>query len=714
MNKQNTLYTALAIMLISSLACNLGGTTPGSNGIAPTAILEQESSGVTPPAIPEPVETAPTAIPEPLPSGYMELLQNKIASGEWTQEEGLVILLKMFVGEIPVSEVGLGQGVKETEGTGILLLASVYLQTGTDQAAKDEIIRLLNLLVPSQESLDRYSIPEEQASSGGGPVLAAPAMQDPFQCESLWTAGFPDVRTPSFPCFLFHDLSIAGNSYKVYYPLAWRGDESRNRYYQATLEAIQSSIAQYKTYGDVKSIYFVFTTLADEADTEDSVTAASTATAFFKPATEERLEEACPVIINPAAMSDPIPFFKFTIAHEIFHCFQAWNLHDQHIGPGKDSWWWGEGTAEYFANLVYPSVNAEYDFRDSFSEKSTDIPLMKMDYENFAFFQFMGNRISPVGVIAMLRTMPTTPGLAAQLAALAAVPDMENTFEEFARAVIDNTIMDSDGSAIIFPEKFTEEYIFTDLSSKYFYGHPFVVARYLVSFTSEKIFTVETSQDGTGRSAWRTGATDWGPFPATAASGCEDLPYDALYVITTTPAVVRTEIVTTTNIADASSEETCDQCLIGRWEAANVSIVSYMQSVVDKGGADTPTVESVSGTMFMEFGADGTGAGGYENLIVHETGVGVVASTEVLVTFDGFSSGPYTANGSSLTGLSETTDILVTVQIPSLGSTTVPFNQEDFPVSTGVPTLYTCEGDTLTMWPPTDGATPIIYIRTGP
>jgi hypothetical protein len=729
MKKQNTIYSALVTILITSLACNLGGTAPGSNGVTPIAILEQESSAVTLPAITEPVETAPTAIPEPLPSGYMELLQNKIASGEWTQEEGLVTLLKMFVGEIQVSEADLGQGVLNTEGTGILQWAGYYLQIGTDQAAKDEITRLINLIVPSQESLDRFSIPEEQAF-GRGPGLAATTWQDSAaaftadrsyqteeNCKDLWVGGFPDPRLPSFPCFQFRDLGIAGNHYKVYYPLAWREDASKNSYYLAALQAIQKTIAQYKTYGEVKSIYFVFSTL--NAGRFDALTYYNSFTATIDDIDALHPDlEACPIVIMPSALNDPAgESFQQLIAHEIFHCFQAWNLNHQLIGPGNDSTWWREGSAEYFSNVVYPAVNNEHQHKNAFSRKSTTVPLMEMDYENFAFFQFLGNRIDPEGVIAMLRTMPITPGRVAQITALAAVPGMEDTFEEFVQAIMDNTLEDTDESVIEFEENFTNQFYFNVIGSKDFSGKPFVVARYQVGFPNKKSIVFETtSSDGGGRSAWHLSELvgEWEPlslFPTDTVGGCDELLYK-LYVITTIPGTERTSSIAATMITEIPCGS--DECLIGRWEATNDSVISYMQSVVDKGGDNVPTVKSVTGIMFMEFGADSIGSGGYENLKVHETGVGGVASTEVFVTFNGFSSGPYAANGSALTGLSETADIVVTVQIPSVGSTTVPFKQEDFPVSTGVPTRYTCEGDTLTMWPPADGAAPIIYIRTSP
>lgn len=693
---KKTIANTLSLLLIFTLAsCNLPQktipqpTNTTSATVPPTvAIAESET-----------VATAPTPAPEPLPSSYTNLLQEKVASGEWTQGEGLVILLKLFIGEIQFDDAGLGQGVKETEGTGVLRLASNYLQTGTDQAVKDEITRLLKILVPSQEALDRYSIPREQAY-GRGHGLAAPARQDAEACNLLWSSGFPDRRTPSFVCFLFDDLKIADNIYRVYYPKAWHGDSSRDSYYEATLEAVQKSIALFQGYGSVGSIYFVFTDLTDERGSDIY---ASTHTEVFLPETE-----ACPVIINPSAMTVNESQYKQIIAHEIFHCFQAWNLRKQLNEPGSDSDWWVEGTAEYFSNLVYPSVNLEHEWAPDFSELSTAKPLTNMTYENFAFFQFLGNRIGPVGVIVMLTTMPTAPGMDAQVAALAAVPGMEDTFEEFTRAVIDNTIVDSDGRVIHLDANYTEEYSFADLSSRDFSGQPFVLARYLINFASEKAFVVETRSDGAGRSAWRGGA-EWAPAPVSAAGGCEDLPFDVLYVITTTPGGERIESVATTGMVDAA----CDRCLIGRWDAANVSIVSYMQSVIDDGGDDVPTVEGVTGTMFMVFETDGTGAGGYENLIVHETGAGGVATTEVFVTFEGFASGPYTTDGSALTVLNETMDILVTVRIPSVGSTTVPFNEGDLPFGSTTPSRYTCEGNTLTMWPPM-AAEPIIYIRVSP
>jgi hypothetical protein len=194
-----------------------------------------------------------------------------------------------------------------------------------------------------------------------------------------------------------------------------------------------------------------------------------------------------------------------------------------------------------------------------------------------------------------------------------------------------------------------------------------------------------------------------------------------LYAITTTPGAEREETIATTMV----TADPCDECLLGRWQATNDSLVAYLQSVVAAGGATLPKVEGTTGTQFLAFQGDGTGSGGYEQFKVHEMGLAGVATTEVYVTFDGFASGPYTADGSTLiasyeAGTPRAGVIVVTAELfangASLGTSTIPFRPEDLPVASGIPTTYSCEGDTLTMFPPAEGATvaPVVYLRASP
>ena len=527
--------------------------------------------------------------------------------------------------------------------------------------------------------------------------MAAPSNQDPIECARLWERGFPNRALPSFPCFKFGERTIDGIVHRVYSPLAWRGDtRRRDPYFSATLEAVEESIAVYKALGTVKPIYIVFSTL-------------TTAGLMPRPTTVVLPPRGLPILIHLVATTrnDPIAF-KQLIAHEIAHCFQSWNFKDQLLGPGSDSKWWSEGMAEYFSNVVYKDVNAEHQYKDEFASLSTTRPLTGMSYENFAFFQFMGNRVGPEGVIRMMRTLPTSPGVDAQLAALAAIPGIELTFEEFVRSVIDHSLKDTDGRAIIFPEEFTDTIFFTDIESQVFAGQAFVAARYMVVFPNEKRFSAETRSTGEGRSAWRVSepAGGWGPFPASASGRCNELQV-LMYATTTTPGAEREETLSTTSV----TADPCDGCLDravggderqpgrllavgrcrgrcrppqgGRHDGDSVSGVPGRRHRLGRVRTIQGTRDGAGrrgrhrGVCDLRWLRRGTLHGGRFTLIAAYE-AGTAGAGVIVVTAELFTNGPPWAHRRS------------------------PFGR-DLPVVSGIPTTYSCEGDTLTMFPPARG-----------
>jgi hypothetical protein len=668
-------------------------------------------SGTANPAVPL-VSTSKSLLPELLPAGFTDLLEAKVASGEWTLEEGLVTMLKLFAGEIQASDAGLGDGVQESEGTGIAQMATEYLETGTDEAAKTEITRLLSLIVPSQAMLDPYTTP--QASSIRAPGLAGPArLADPQECANLWATGFPDTRTPSFQCFLSGQRDIGGSSYRVYYPLAWEGDASKTPYYDATLQAIEDTIPVYQGYGTVKSIYFVFTTLADPNNPASFL--AVTSWSSFQPDSE-----ACPVIVYPLALTLSIPVFKQSMAHEMFHCFQDWSLHAQLIDAGYgSSKWWAEGAAEYFSNVVYPSTDYEYRFANSFSTRSTGESLTAMSYENFAFFQFVADRFGgPNAVLAILQALPTTPGIAEQIAALAAYPNMDGMFEQFAQVFLDRQLMDTSGETISFPERYSATNTVSGTVALSYGAEPFVLRRFAINFAPKKHFGTTTTSSGAGHDAAHIrGVTGgWAPIPADLNSGCGGTPY-VLYVVNTQPGDERDYTLESTLIGDAP----CDECLIGSWQGTTDSYMSYLQSVL--GSVGEVTFDSISGGVFADFQDTGLGAGEYQNFVVQytvhtSTVPGSPLDIQFTMTFNGLSSGMWTADGTNLAfsgqegGIDYTLQATANGQSMDLGGNSMP----DIPTSPIGDGHYTCSGDTFSYWPPYPGATvsPIVYQRRSP
>jgi hypothetical protein len=125
------------------------------------------------------------------------VLDAEVAAGEIGYEDGLIRLLRSFLGDPEVSLPPAYDEVITREGNSIVERAGDYIAGGTDEAAKAEMQRLLDLIVPSTEQLEAYSWPA--AANLGGPGLTRPVAQ--FDCAALWLAGFPLEGVSTYPCF---------------------------------------------------------------------------------------------------------------------------------------------------------------------------------------------------------------------------------------------------------------------------------------------------------------------------------------------------------------------------------------------------------------------------------------------------------------------------------------------------------------------------------
>ena len=132
-----------SVILLSAItACSLSqsGATPTGEPAAGQAATARPTVPPSPTPVPEIEGGEVVVVPEIVvpPMDYMEVLEVKVASGEWTYEEGLVMLLKTFAGELNPSEVlGDDQPLADEMG-GVVASAYEYLETGTDAAVKEE------------------------------------------------------------------------------------------------------------------------------------------------------------------------------------------------------------------------------------------------------------------------------------------------------------------------------------------------------------------------------------------------------------------------------------------------------------------------------------------------------------------------------------------------------------------------------------------------
>lgn len=118
----------------------------------------------------------------------------------------------------------------------------------------------------------------------------------------------------------------------------------------------------------------------------------------------------CDVFIYPRPENRLGAAFSFTLAHEIAHCFQfAVNPASLPLpGVRDDNGWWVEGSAEWLASRLYPPVGAPLDanIRD-FYNISNQTPFI-YEYENFWFFNFLGQHLGESVVMRLVRDMPRT------------------------------------------------------------------------------------------------------------------------------------------------------------------------------------------------------------------------------------------------------------------------------------------------------------------
>lgn len=556
------------------------------------------------PAAPDLTPTA-TAEPAPPPSDFAAVLEAEVAAGEIRYEDGLIRLLRAFLGDPEVTLPAAYGDVVTNEGNSIVESAGDYIAGGTDEAAKAEMRRLLDLLIPTNEQLEAYSRPAEAGL--GGPGQARPLSQ--VDCADLWRAGFPLAGVTTYPCFAYVRGTVSGAaSYTLYYPTAWAVDDARRAKFELARSAVDEALLAFRAHGAFDDISIIFSMLPGAAD--------------FLATThpyEGSRRETCPIMIYPLGLALDDGPFQQTVAHEIFHCFEFHNLPEQMEVPHSINQWWSEASAEYFSNVVYPGVNYEYRWVDSFDFNSKTTPLHLLSYENFGFFQFLANRWGDTGVITFLESMPTSGGSEEQLARLAAWPGMQDVFHDFGQDYLDFLIADSGGDYIPFgPATEHTLHIPRGAHVEEITPQPFVLDRRSLVFADDTRFTVGAEpSEGEGRhSASLAGHFgSWAPLPSTVNTACGENRY--LLLVTSAVAGGSSPMVLTLQTEGEPLEEStaCDACLIGNWELSNASYLSHAGPLWDivvaampSQGADaTPT--SVFGRMSIQFREDGTASG---------------------------------------------------------------------------------------------------------
>ncbi len=636
MQNKNVFITIILLIAVG-MACSTQGDNTQNN---PSTDNAGDGAAPTPTA----TLTAPTNTPLPEeessefgelpPMTFEEILAVGVDSGNWTEGEGLAQILKYFVGEIPQDSISGVSEVEELAGTGIIRLAGDYLnQPDIDPEIRAEIERLLNIMFPPQEVLDAIS---RQRSAAPSNELASSQPMLPRQtqaaCQDLAGNGYENNASFLDTCYFYEEREIDGNILRIYYPDWWQGDEGREEVVAHTFDAMADGAILYSSFSDLtfKNVNLIFA-IAQNGTTNGSQ-------AYF-----DTENQACPVTMFPrAAESYSIQVYKQIVAHEMFHCVQDWSF--PNTAPYGTHKWWLEGTAHYFSNLVYPEANREWTVLNWFDYLSTTEPIFNFTYENFAFFQFMGNKYSPEVLIDILKRVSAAGGQASQERVLAEVQGMDTNFNRFVVEFLSSGIQDSGGMKIKSSNSYsTDQRAIEEKGPVKFTIQPFVAMRFKVDYKQEKRFlqkelTQDEAQFSGVEDKLRGDINSWSDLPPEIRSECKkDVRY--LYAITS----VKDSYVNYDIDVTLAEKAECDPCLLGTWDVDPESYEAFMERIMEQVDTGGMVIDlKIGGHQYLQFVVEG-------KIYSQRDDFTITINDQVTTIINGFGSGSYSANGEEMT-----------------------------------------------------------------
>ena len=593
-------------VLVLSMACNVAVPGSGPEGAAGTG----DRTPVAPPSEPQAMPgagPAPATDQEALgPASLDELLEAKVQQEGWSQEQALLTGLSILAGQQDVAAV-LGETPFDGEGTGVLAQAAYYLQAGGDAATRTELEHLLGIVAPPPERLLESARPAG-AQASRAPGLASPAMSA-AECAKIFEEGFPSGSGTI--CLEYKEQDLGAWKGRVFYPNWWTPADPQWPYLEAAHQAIADSWNLYSLYGEMRAIDLVFTVLGDAGHPTTLAVAPGVGGG-----------QSCQIAVYPAAIqidakknplySPDLPqgVFKQIVAHEMFHCYQAVNFpqHAWDVAAWKDvNDWWGESTAEYFSNLIYPTVNYEWRWSKPFAAVSVTDSIFDMSYHNFALFQFLANQsgMGPQGVIDLIDALPEK-SLILQREAFSQIPGMADLWHDFARAVVDDNIADSSGSLIAFPDYWTGTIAILGTDTYELPTRDFVLSRYDVTLGSGLGFhlkpatgdpAIQAALRWTQSKAWEGPALD-------LDTGCAH--YYAVVSRTGDTILPRKFSLDVTVDQPAPAGSTCDACVVGRWRMTDTSYMNMYNAVMSESEGSGSFSALASGDLILDIRDDGS------------------------------------------------------------------------------------------------------------
>lgn len=462
-------------------------------------------------------------------------------------------------------------------------------------------------------------------------LLSTSGYSEEVSCSKLWSTGIPDKSLAGVVdrCEEFYSSQIAGKNYKAFFIKdIWTNNPKVTELAEAVKEGIEKSVNLYNSVNDDNSmnmpaVYILYADVPAPSLNPGGHSPNAITFPFFKN------NEACPVIIYNGTLNVEGSKIKQMVAHELFHCYQFKNV----LFGGKretfikkqsvrdSNGWWLEGSANFFSNLVYPSVNSEYLF-DPLYDANIEVPLQTLSYSTTSFFQYMGDNTygGPGRLADIFKVIKFTDNKEDQLRGVRSLAEGMN-FHFFAEKFVMKAIPDSGGGfhPTVYKGPAIQYFIDKDTTSYEIEFKPFTIASKTLKFAPGGIYNFKVINDNPlGRNYFSfrdKDATSWQYFmpnaPASIDTSCnkKERVLEFLPTSLALKATIGETEKATLNFEYKDGSCPCrdatapDSCLLGKWKMDNESFDHYMGRFFEHSNGETKYIGSI-GDLYLNISSN--------------------------------------------------------------------------------------------------------------
>ncbi|MFV1990887.1 MAG: ImmA/IrrE family metallo-endopeptidase, partial [Acidimicrobiales bacterium] len=367
------------------------------------------------------------------------------------------------------------------------------------------------------------------------------------------------------------------------------------------------------------------------------------------------------------------PMFRFTIAHELFHCIQ-----DTWQGDIPDAFT-QEGGADYFAyKLLGECVAPEVALGQRLDKKTANGSLLDVADEGWFFWAFLDEQghLTPQEIAQAHRAVSQGTSVPDGLSAL--ISDLPSVMNEFYVRLMGPGLACGFQGSEVTDTKTVKDKGPIELKASLWQG-----TRYKLDYTKKRLFEQENKgpgRIGMAKFSNRSVEDDWVVTSPEVRTKCtEDEPWIVVVTALNDSKSAPPQVLDVTEMGDG----VCDACLIGQWGLDIESVNAIFQKNIPGQSVD------VTGSWTLEFGAavDGATSATFTDKrdlqLQVQTGLATIPVDQI-----GNGNGTYTADETFLVVNAYSSSIVAT----ALGITSGPsgfFGEGDR-------VAYICEKDSLT------------------